>query len=641
MNTSSMANAGPARRPLGRLWRYAAPHHRWIIQASLASIINKIFDLAPPVLIGAAIDVVVGDGASVFGRFGVHDPRAQLAWLTAVTVVIWALESLFEYAHATRWRGLAQTLQHALRMDAYNQVQRLGMDHFEQDDTGRLLSVLSEDVNQLERFLDGGANDVLQVGTTVVVIGIAFFWISPGVALLSFLPIPLVIWGSFRFQQRVAPRYTAVRERAGLLSAQLVANLGGMQTIQGFHTMDVESARIGSLSEAYRRSNRAAIALSAAFSPLIRMAVVLGFAATLAYGGMLALDGVLPVGTYGVLVFLTQRLLWPLTRLGQTVDLYHRAMASTERIFRLLDAPQSIREAASPVELDTPRGVLRFDNVSFQYPSASQRVLDHVSFDVPAGKTVAVVGATGSGKSTLVKLLFRFYPHTEGVISMDGHPIETLSLASLRGAMGLVSQDVFLFHGTIFDNIAYGVPTRRGDVQRGEAGHDASSDADGAVVAQGVAFEKDAFVRADEALHARVMEASKAAEVDDFVRDLPAGYATVVGERGQKLSGGQRQRIALARALVRKPALLVLDEATSAVDNETEQAIQRSLRSWTKQRSCLVIAHRLSTIVHADEILVMSEGRIVERGDHPTLVAMEGSYARLWRLQTGTQTHPG
>ncbi len=580
------------RHPLPRLLHYARDHRRAVRAAIACSVLNKIFDLAPPVLIGMAVDIVVERQDSLLAQLGVVDVKAQLVVLAVFTVVIWALESVFEYAYGVLWRNLAQTIQHELRVDAYGHIQRLDSTWFQERSTGGLMAVLSDDVNQLERFLDGGANDILQVSTTVVVVTAAFFLLSPGVALLSTLPIPVILWGSFRFQARIAPRYAVVRQRVAQLSETLANNLGGIETIKSFATEEQEVARVADESHAYRASNQAAIRLSSAFSPLIRMAIVVGFTGTLLYGGWQALSGELAVGSYSVLVFLTQRLLWPLTRMGVTVDLYHRAMASTERVLDLLDTP--VRLVEGDRSLPDVAGALCFADVDFAYGEGAP-VLSGFSLDVPAGRTVALVGPTGAGKSTVARLLLRLYDVDAGAVLLDGVDVRELRLQELRRAVGLVSQSVFLFPGSVRDNIAYGSPDA-----------DLSS----------------------------IQAAARAAEAHDFIMALPQGYDTVVGERGQKLSGGQRQRLSIARALLKDAPILVLDEATSAVDNETEAAIQRSL-ARVQGRTMLIIAHRLSTIRHADQIVVMDGGRIVERGRHEALVARGGLYARLWQVQTG------
>lgn len=454
------------------------------------------------------------------------------------------------------------------------------------------MAVLNEDVNQIERFLNTGANDLIQVFCSSLMVGAVFFFLTAKLALLALLPIPLILFGAFWFQRRLAPRYAAVREAAGALSARLSNNLFGMATIQAYTAEATEAEHLRASSDAFRARNEDAIRFSAAITPVIRMAILAGFIATLLYGGLLTLRGELGVGSYSALVYLTQRLLWPLTRLADMTDLYNRAMASVVRVARLLDSPLPQRATITVPESLEP--VLRFEDVHLSYDG--RPALRGVQLDVPAGQTIALVGTTGGGKSSLLKLLMRFLDADSGHILLDGEDIAQFNPASLRKRIGYVAQEPFLTDGTIAENIAYG---------------------------------------SDEYDETRLLAASRAAEVHAFVEQLPDGYKSLVGERGTRLSGGQRQRIALARAFYRNPSILVLDEATSAVDNETEASIQRSLARVAQGRTTLVVAHRLSTVRHADAIHVMENGRIVESGTHDALLETNGVYASLWRLQTG------
>ena len=590
-----MSTLSTSTHPLLRLWRYAGPHRSRIRLAILCSILNKIFDLAPPVLIGAAVDIVVRRENSIIADFGYSDPLDQLIVLVVFTFIIWALESVFEYAYARLWRNLAQAIQHDLRLDSYEHVQEIELAWFEQQRHGSLMSILNDDINQLERFLDMGANSILQLVVTVIVIGGAFFIMAPSIAWMAMLPMPFIIWGSIAFQKRLAPYYADVRDKVGMLNSRLSNNFSGITTIKSFTAEKEEAEKVRVDSEAYQASNRAAIRLSAAFTPLIRIVILVGFSATLLFGGIAALNGTLEVATYSVLVFLTQRLLWPLTRLGETLDLYQRAMASTIRVFNLLDTPIAILPGDESLPVDRVKGEIELQDISFAY-SDREPVFQNFSLKIPAGKTLAVVGSTGSGKSTLVKLLLRLYDVNEGKIAVDGIDLRDLQLSDLRQAIGLVSQDIFLFHGTVAENIRYGRP-------------DASDE--------------------------EVVAAAMIAEADEFINALPHGYETIVGERGERLSGGQRQRISIARAVLKDPPILILDEATSAVDNETEAAIQRSLEKIAIGRTTIVIAHRLSTIRNAHRIIVLEYGEILEEGRHEELIEKEGLYERLWGVQTG------
>jgi ATP-binding cassette subfamily B protein len=598
-NSKPLSNPSKTIPPLRRLIKYGRRYRLQIWLASLCSILNKIFDLAPPVLIGAAVDVLVKKQDSIIAQFGVKDIFSQLLILTLLSFIIWGLESVFEYAYDWYWRNLAQNIQHDLRINAYSHLQELELTYFEDRTLGGLMSILSDDINQLERFLNGGANDLIQVVTTVIIVGGAFFIASPNVAWLAMLPMPFIIWGSIAFQGYLAPRYAEVREKVGLLNGQLANNLSGITTIKSFTSEAYETQRIEKESEAYRQSNRRAIKLSAAFIPLIRVIILLGFMATLLVGGMEVEAGRLSVGNYSVLVFLTQRLLWPLTRLGETLDQYQRAMASINRVMNLLDTPIAIPTGNIRLPVSIVKGDLALENVTFSY-NQRQPLIRYFSLAFPAGKTIAIVGSTGSGKSTLIKLILRFYEVQSGKITLDGIEINKLNLKDLRQAIGLVSQDVFLFHGTVAENIAYGT------------------------------FD---------ATPKQIVIAAKIAEADEFIKELPQGYETIVGERGQKLSGGQRQRIAIARVVLKNPPILILDEATSAVDNETEAAIQRSLERITKNRTTIAIAHRLSTVRNADCIYVMEQGRMIESGRHEQLLEQNGVYAALWRVQSGLKSN--
>lgn len=578
--------------PLRRLFAFGRPYRGDAILATIYSVLNKIFDVLPELLIGVAVDVVVNQQDSFLARRGIEDPVDQLVALVGLTVVVWLCESLFQYGHALKWRGLAQDLQHELRQAAYTHIQRLPPAFIERERSGRLMAVLNEDVNQVERFLNTGANDLIQVFCSSLLVGGVFFVVTADLAVLALLPVPLILWGAFWFQSRLAPRYAAVRHAAGTVSTRLSNNLFGMATIQAYTAEAFEAEHLREASDEFRIRNTDAIRFAAAITPVIRIAVLAGFVATLLYGGILTLRGEIGVGSYSALVYLTQRLLWPLTRLAQMTDLYNRAMASVNRIMALLDTPAPHRPTA--VLPSDGAGAIRFEKVDFGY--GDERVVDGVEFDVPAGQTVALVGPTGAGKSTLLKLLLRYLDPDDGTIRIDGHDVAAYDPASVRRRIGYVAQEPFLTDGTIAENIGYG---------------EADPDRDG------------------------VESAARLAEIHSFVRTLPEGFDTRVGERGTRLSGGQRQRIALARAFYRDPPILVLDEATSAVDNETEAAIQHSLARATGKRTTLIVAHRLSTVRHADEILVMDGGRIVERGTHDVLVALSGLYASLWRLQTG------
>lgn len=582
---------------LKRLWQYARPHRPKVILAAVYSTLGKVMDVVPEILIGAAIDVIVrGQQSFMATMFGVNDRWQQLLILGIANALVWILESTFGYLAAVSWRNIAQTLEHEIRVELYGHIQNLEVSWFEDTTSGGLMSVLNDDINQLERFLDTGAHSILMVFWNVILVGAVFAASSPLLTLLAFIPIPIIVIGSIKYQKRLQPLYSGVREAVAELNSTLSTNLSGITTIKAFTAEERELERLAKVSQDYQVANRNAIRYSSAFVPLIRMVILSGFTCTLLIGGWMVLNGKLQVGLYSVLTFMTQRLLWPLTSLGETLDQYQRAMASTRRIFKLRETKPEMVEGTHA--LPSPaRGEILFEDVSFGYKSGPN-ILNNITLHIPAGETHAIVGATGAGKSTVIRLLLRFYEANQGNISIDGENIRNLTYASLRQNIGYVSQDVFLFHGTVRENIAYGKPN---------------------------------------ATLEEIIEAAKAAEAHDFIEALPNGYETMVGERGQKLSGGQRQRLSLARAILRDPLILVLDEATSAVDNETEAAIQRSLAKVTQNRTSIVIAHRLSTVRDAHKIWVLEAGKLTEAGTHEELLSNGGLYSALWRVQTGEQ----
>ena len=580
---------------LKRLYLYSKEQETKVRRGIIYSILNKLFDLAPPVLIGIAIDIVVEGADSFLGTLGIEDRRQQLIVLAFLTFVIWALESTFDYFAAVTWRNISQDVEHSLRTDTFNNVLGLDLQYFENKSSGRLMAILNDDVNQLEKFLDTGANKLLQTMTTVIVIGGTFLYISPLIAIFAFIPIPVIIFGSFKFTKTIATRYTRIRNGIETLNANLSNSLSGILTVKSFNREKREFERILTSSDEVKSANYHAIRLSAAFIPIIRIAILFGFTATLLIGGFMALDGEINVAMYSVLLFITQRLLWPLTELGDTFDTYQRAMASFKRINALKDTQPEIKDGT--IKSKGLNNSIVLEKVNFSYVE-NFPVLNNISLEIEKGSTTAIVGSTGSGKSTLIKLLLRLYDVESGKIIYDDENIQDLNIHSLRKNIGLVSQDIFLFEGTVFENIAYGNL---------------------------------------DATESEIWNAARLSESDEFINLLPNKKDTIVGERGQKLSGGQRQRISIARAILKNPEILILDEATSAVDNETEAAIQRSLDTLKEGRNVIAIAHSLSTIRNADVIYVLEKGEIVESGSHDELVKLKKVYANLWDVQTGNK----
>ena len=583
-------------KSFGELIRYIHPWRTKARFAALFSTLNKIFDIAPEILIGVAVDLVVEKENSFVASLGFNSVESQVLFLGVITFIIWALESLFEYIYSVQWRGLAQAVEHEVRVSAYDHSQKLGLSWHEDQSTGNITAILNDDVNQLERFLNNGVNQIIQVFVSTICIGIIFFYISPLIATIAILPVPVIFIISFFFQKKLSPRYKRVRDKVGALNSSVFNNLIGIQTIKSFMTFKHERDRISELSDDYQKENIGAISISSAFVPVIRMGVLAGFLGTILIGSHMALSGALAVGSYSVLVFLTQRFLWPFTTLGTLVDDFERSMASSQRIFNLLNTDVRIIENKNFIEPVNLKSDINFEKISFNYPDGLD-LFKNFSMSIGYGTSVGIVGDTGSGKTTLAKLLLRLYDPSSGAIKIGDHNIKEMSIASLRNKIGVVNQETFLFNGTIKNNIAYG-----------------SSNCS----------EKDIVIAAEQS------------QCVEFISTLRDGYDTVIGERGQKLSGGQKQRLAIARAIIREPDILIFDEATSSVDNRTESLIQKSFMDIKENRTMIIIAHRLSTIRNCDNIFVIKHSRIHEQGTHDQLMSKRDSfYAELWNIQTG------
>ncbi|MBK8205227.1 MAG: ABC transporter ATP-binding protein [Planctomycetes bacterium] len=585
-----------APRPMWRLFSYLGPMRGRLTASISSSVTNKVLDLAPPIIVAWLIDSVTGNAPAFMAWFGLSEMFAQIVFLAVLTVIIFGLESLSQWGYSYGFMTIAQNMQHRLRVDAYRRMQAREIRFFEEHRLGKTLAMLNDDVNQLERFLNNAFNEIVQLFVLLAFAGTVMTLISPSLAAIGLLTMPLIIFGSFKFSKMLEPRYRKVRESVGDVASRLENNIGGILVIKSFTAENYEAERVEQASEAYRKANHHAIKLNSVFIPIVRMGIALGFAAVIVLGGWWVMQGMLTAGELVLFCMMIQRLLWPLTRLGQTFDDFQRAKASATRVFGLLDTPSAVQDPAEPAQMQRANGEVEFDNVFFRYRNR-EPVLNGLRLSVKAGEMVGIAGTTGAGKSTLIKLLLRLYDVNEGAIKVDGIDVRQLRQEDLRRQIALVSQDVFLFHGTIRENIAY-------------PGVDVSPE--------------------------KVIEASRHAQFDDFVQSLPEGYDTIVGERGIKLSGGQRQRLSIARALLKDAPILVLDEATSSVDTETERMIQQNLEELTAGRTALVIAHRLSTIRKADRIIVIKDGKVEEEGTHDELVSHGGAYADLWAVQSGS-----
>ncbi|WP_407914662.1 ATP-binding cassette domain-containing protein [Kitasatospora sp. NE20-6] len=584
---------GTARHPLLEI---VGPHRRQLCRASVLSVAGQISEMALGTFLGWTALVLIKGGAAPLVRFGLTTASAQLWGLAGLVAVACAAVAGLSYASNLQWRKLGQDIEHDWRNRTYAHVQHLELRHLEGERTTRVAGALTDDVRQLGAFFATSAGDLLHLGTSLAVLVPLFLLLAPQIAWIAFLPIPVIAWLSFHYQDEVAAAYAVSGEDRARLHSQLVNTLEAGATVKSFCTEDYEAERIDGLSGEVQESSRRTDRSTIRHAEIVRVCTTSSMAGTLLIGGRSVLDGSLPFEVFSPLIGLPQMVMMRMNRLGGIVDQYQRTLAAHDRVRRLHALPVETAGTGGPLDLGTVHGEIVLDDVTFAYPGRPP-VLEDLSLTIPAGQVTALVGATGSGKTTIAKLLMRFQDAESGSVLLDGRDVRDLPRRDLRHAIGFVAQDPFLFDGSIADNIRYG-----------------------------------SFTASDEA----VVEAATMAEAHAFVASLPDGYDTVIGERGAALSGGQRQRIALARAILKDAPVVILDEATSAVDNETEAAIQRTLRVFAADRTMVVIAHRLSTVRHADRIYVMDKGGIVaEQGTHDELLARHGLYASLWQLQAG------
>ncbi|MFF1867685.1 ABC transporter ATP-binding protein/permease [Streptomyces sp. CB03911] len=591
--TRDLTGTGAARHPLLEI---VGPHRKRLYRATALSVACQVSEMALGTFLGWTGLVLIKGRAAPLVSLGLTTASAQLWGLAALVAAACAAVAGLSYASNLQWRGLGQDIEHDWRSRTYAHVQHLELRHLEGERTSRVAGALTEDVGQLAAFFASSANDVLHLGTSLAILVPAFLLLAPQIAWIAFLPIPVIAWLSLHHQNKVAADYAVSGENRARLHSQLVNTLEAGATVKGFCTEDYEATRIDGLSEAVQESNRQTDRSTLRHAETVRACTTASMAGTLLIGGRSVLGGTLRFEVFSPLIGLPQMVLFRMNRLGGIVDQYQRTLAAYDRVQRLRALPVETDGTGSPLDVEKVQGEIVLDGVTFAYPGRPS-ALDDLSLTIPAGRTTALVGATGSGKTTVAKLLMRFQDADSGSVLLDGRNVRDLPRHDLRHAIGFVAQDPFLFDGSIADNIRYG-----------------------------------SFDASDEA----VAEAATMAEAHTFISALPGGYDTLIGERGAALSGGQRQRIALARAILKDAPVVILDEATSAVDNETEAAIQRTLRVFAADRTMLIIAHRLSTVRHADRIYVMDKGGIVaEQGTHDELVARRGLYASLWKLQAG------
>ena len=599
------------RQVVGRkIWRIVPYLKRYWKRAAggvAANAAARAFDLIPFIVIGMAADwyqsgtftsstiqsLVSSSHLPEVGPIGSVEFGFGLLILVSFTFLA-VFQGISEYM----WQSTAYMVQHDIRMDATTSLMAMEASYFETRQTGNLMSVLSADVAQLEDVVSDSSTSIIRIIITFSASFAIMFWMSPTLSLILGIPlilvIPMVIW----FSTRIQPRYRKQRESTGGIVGILENVLAGIVTVQAYNASDFERARVERESGDYRDQAILAANLRNRFIPGIYVVAGLSFGLLVSAGGWLMASGEITPGQFVTYLLISTRLTMPMFVMGMLIGQIQRGEAASKRVFALMDLEPSIFDKPDAIPLDGPIRSISFDDVTFAYPTSEANVLNGISFSASSGEVLGVMGPTGAGKSTLRKLVERFYEPQHGTVKINGIDINDYAIASVRDRIGFVSQDPFMFFGDVKSNVSY----------------------------------------AREASDDEIRKALETAGAWEFVSELPDGIDTMVGDRGVMLSGGQRARVALARALLKDPDLLILDEASAALDAETEKRIQMSLfggSNGDSQRITIAVAHRLATIRNADEIIAMVDGAIVERGIHRELLSNDAVYASQWLIQTG------
>ena len=572
-----------------QLWRiipFIKPYKKRFFLGIGANAVARACDLLPFVAMGLLTDAVLRGEISEIEDF---------AWYGALIIASFTGLAISQGISNYSWETLAQYLQHDIRMKAFDSLIKMEMRYFEDRQTGDIMSVLSADVNQLENFLSDASTSIIRIFVTFSAAFVILMWMSWKLTIVLFVPIAFIMPLVYFFSTRIQRRYREARQSFGDINSVLANNISGMGVVQAYNAQSYEAQRVGVESGSYMDAAIKATVVRNRFLPGIYVIAGLAFGALATVGGWLVGTGEISPGQYVTFLLMSTRMSMPLFILGMLVNQIQKSEASARRVFAMVDLEATIIDKEGAEDLVGKAEDITFEDVHFGYPGGN-KVLNGVSFSLAKNQSVGIVGPTGAGKSTIVKLLLRYYEPDGGKALMNDTDLQDLTLASMRQQIGYVSQDVYLFHGTVRENITY----------------------------------SDQSASKEE-----IEDAARLAGAHEFIESFKIGYDTIVGDRGVKLSGGQRQRISLARAILRKPALLILDEATSSVDTRTEEIIQRNLNQFKDGRMTVAVAHRLSTIRDADVILVLVEGVVVEQGTHDDLLSKDGVYADLWAVQTG------
>jgi ABC-type multidrug transport system fused ATPase/permease subunit len=570
-------------KSLLRVLSYLKPYRKGVAMTLFLAVSTTFLDLVPPWLIKVVVDNLVDSQESLW----IYAPIIGLAG-------VYLARNFTNHRRIMINNKVEQNVVFDLRSEVYRALQNLSLSYFESRSTGELMSRANDDVNYVERIFIDGVEQVVTATLTLIGISIILFYMHWKLAIVALLPIPFLIYGAWVYTSKAHEQYHVVRKRAAKMNAKLQDSISGIRETVSFNRQPYEVKQFEKRSRDYCDGTLAVMRLWAFYSPSMMFLGSLGTVLILLYGVGLVQAGDITIGSLVAFVGYLALFYTPINQLHSVNHMLQHALASGERLFEIIDTVPEVQDSSTAiVPAKNVQGTIQFDRVSFSYTS-DKPALQEIDFKINAGEKIALVGHTGSGKSTLVKLLMRFYDVGSGTILIDGTPLKDLKLSYLRDQIGLVAQDPFLFNGTVAENILYG-------------NIDASRE--------------------------QVISAATAAHADHFINNLADGYDTQVGERGIKLSGGEKHRIAIARTFLKNPPILILDEATSSVDTETENHIKQALNILTVGRSTLIIAHRLSTLEGADRVLVMKKGQLIEIGMHDELITTDSEYAQLFRQQ--------
>lgn len=570
-----------------RLVDYLKPHKGSVAVGVAANIGLGLAALVPPLVYGRITDFAILGSAPAAERY------RMLIVSALALLVVYALSSVMMYARAYVMHVLGEKIILQLRKEVYSRLQVLSISYFDARQTGEIMSRVTNDTEVVEEFVNHAADTLISDLIRLVAMCAVMFVVAPLLALIALVPVPILFILAFRFAKRVRRIYRAVRERLAEINAKVQENISGIRVIKAFAREDHEYANFRRNVESFYDMRVQAVALWSRFFPSVQMLVRVGQVAIWVAGPVLVMRDAASMGTLVVFTLYLQMLYEPIGNLARINDTIQRSLAAAERIFEIIDEEPSIRDADDAVEMPRMRGYVEFDHVDFRYDDGEE-VLKDICIKAEPGQIVALVGRSGAGKTSIVNLIPRFYDTTAGRVLIDGFDVRCVRQDSLRRQVAMVLQDTFLFNGTVRENLRYGKL---------------------------------------DATDAEIEEAARAANAHEFVMALPNGYDTEIGERGVKLSGGQKQRVAIARAVLADPRILILDEATSSVDSESEYLIHRAMDRLMEGRTTFVIAHRLSTVKHADQIITLEHGRVSEVGDHKSLLSRDGAYSQMYAMQ--------